>query len=90
MPTDTTPLIRKQYLVSQRNVSKLERLAKHKKTSATAIVREAIDAYDPEGFDALKENELMALVSARLKEAIHDTRSTRKKLNKTLKELGAV
>jgi len=90
MQTDTTPLIRKQYLVSQRNVSKLERLAKHKKTSATAIVREAIDAYDPEGFDTLKENELMALVSARLKEAIQGTRATRKKLNETLKELGTV
>ncbi len=90
MQVDTTQLIRKQYLVSQRNVSKLERLAKHKRTSATAIVREAIDAYDPEGFNTLKDNDLMELVSARLKEAIQDTRATRKKLNKTLKELGAV
>ena len=90
MQADATPLIRKQYLVFQRNVSKLERLAKHKGTSATAIVREAIDAYDPEGFDALSEKELMTLVSTRLKEAIQDTRATRKKLHKTLKELGTV
>ena len=90
MQADTPPLIRKQYLVSQRHVLKLERLAKHKRTSATAIVREAIDAYDPEGFNTLKDNDLMELVSARLKEAVQDTRATRKKLNKTLKELGAV
>lgn len=84
MRPHTATLIRKQYLVSQKNVSKLERLAKHKKTSATAIVREAIDAYNPEG----DENELMLLVSTRLKEAIQETRATRKKLNKTLKEFG--
>jgi len=90
MQDDTTRLIRKHYLVSQRNVLKLERLAKHKRTSATAIVREAIDAYDPEGFDTLNNNDLMALVSARLKEAIQDTRATRKKLHTTLKELETV
>ncbi len=88
MPVSTQPLIRKQYLVSQRNVSKLERLAKRKGTSATAIVREAIEAYDPEGFDVLGEQELMNLVATRLKDAIKDTQSTRQKLNKTLKHLG--
>jgi len=88
MPVSTQPLIRKQYLVSQRNISKLERLAKRKGTSATAIVREAIEAYNPERFDVLGEQELMNLVSARLKDAITDTQSTRQKLNKTLKCLG--
>ncbi len=87
MPVSTQPLIRKQYLVSQRNVSKLERLAKRKGTSVTAIVREAIEAYDPEGFDVLGEQELMNLVASRLKDAIKDTQSTRQKLNKTLKHL---
>ncbi len=87
MPVSTQPLIRKQYLVSQRNVSKLERLAKRKGTSATAIVREAIEAYDPEGLDVLGEQELMNLVASRLKDAIKDTQSTRQKLNKTLKRL---
>ncbi len=88
MPVSTQPLIRKQYLVSQRNVSKLERLAKRKGTSATAIVREAIEAYDPEGLDAIGEQELMNLVASRLKDTIKDTQSTRQKLNKTLKRLG--
>ena len=87
MPADTQPLIRKQYLVSQRNVSKLERLAKKKGTSATAIVREAIEAYDPEGLGMLGEQELMTLVATRLKDAIRDTQLTRQKLHKTLKRL---
>ena len=88
MPTAALHLFRKQYLVSQKHVSKLKRLAKDKGTSATAIVREAIDAYNPEGLDALGENELITLVSTRLKEAITDTRATRRKLNITLKSLG--
>ena len=88
MPVDTQSLIRKQYLVSQRNVSKLERLAKRKGTSATAIVREAIEAYNPDGLDVLGEQVLMTLVATRLKDAIKDTQSTRRKLHKTLKRLG--
>jgi len=87
MPVGTQPLIRKQYLVSQRNVSKLERLAKRKGISATAIVREAIEAYDPEGLDVLGEQELMNLVAIRLKDAIKDTQATRQKLQKSLKRL---
>ena len=87
MPVGTQPLIRKQYLVSQRNISKLERLAMRKGTSVTAIVREAIEAYDPEGIDVLGEQELMNLVSTRLKDAIKDTQSTRQKLQKSLKRL---
>jgi predicted DNA-binding protein len=88
MSVGSQSLIRKQYLVSQRNVSKLERLAKRKGISATAIVREAIEAYDPEGLDVLGERQLMTLVATRLKEAIKDTQATRKKLHKTLKTLG--
>ncbi|WP_447971377.1 hypothetical protein [Nitrospira sp. M1] len=88
MPTETLKLVRKQYLVSPKNVMKLDRIAKKKGTSATAIVREAIEAYDPEGLDSLGETELITLVSTRLKEAIHDTQMMRRKLNKTFKSLG--
>jgi hypothetical protein len=87
MPVHSKPFIRKQYLVSQQNISKLARLAKHKRTSVTAIVRQAIEAYDPDGLNELGEQQLMALVSIRLKEAIQDTQATRQKLNKTLKAL---
>ncbi len=73
---------------SKQSVSKLERLAKRNGTLVTAIVREAIEAYDPEGLDVLGEQQLMTLVATRLKEAIKDTQATRRKLHKTLKRLG--
>lgn len=87
--TEQAPLLRKQYLVTPANVSKLEALAKANGTSATDIVRKAIDAYDPDGLDELGETELMSLVSERLKEAIKDTQATRRRLRKTLKALGS-
>ena len=85
--SEQTTLLRKQYLVTPENVTKLESLAKANGTSATDIVRKAIDAYDPEGLDEIGESELMSLVSERLKEAIKDTQATRRRLNKTLKQL---
>ena len=83
-------LVRKQYLMSTENISKVDQLAQQSGTSSAQIVRLAIDAYDPDNQMSLsEENELMELVSARLKEAISDTRSTRRKLNATLTKIGA-
>ena len=83
-------LIRKQYLMSDENISKVDRLAKKQGTSSAQIVRLAVEAYNPEqDRQSIEENELMELVSTRLKEAIADTRSTRKKLDATLSRLGS-
>jgi predicted DNA-binding protein len=83
-------LVRKQYLMSTENISKLDELAQQQGTSSAQIVRLAIDAYDPDNQITLEEEkELMELVSSRLKEAIEDTRATRKRLDKTLEQLGA-
>jgi len=83
-------LVRKQYLMSSENISKVDQLAQQQGTSSAQIVRLAIDAYDPDNQITLEEEkELMSLVSARLKEAIADTRATRERLDKTLNELGA-
>ncbi len=80
-------LVRKQYLVSEENVKKVERLASSKGTSATKIVRLAIDAYDPAGFDDLESPELIELVSSKLKESIAATKRANRKVAKTLKML---
>ena len=88
MQTADQTLLRKQFLVTQNNVRKIEKIAKSQGTSATNIVRQAIDAYDPDGLDSVGESELLQLVSERLKEAIKDTQATRKRLNKTLKSMG--
>ena len=81
-------LIRKQYLMSDENISKVDRLAKKNGTSSAQIVRLAVEAYNPDSdLATIDDNELMALVSSRLKEAIAETRKTRRKLDKTLKSL---
>lgn len=80
-------LIRKQFLVSSSNVSKIERLAQEKGTSATEIVRLAIDAFDPEEVSDMDSNELMELVADQLKEAIAATQKANKKVDQTLKTL---
>ncbi len=83
----TANLVRKQYLVSEENVKKVEKLASSKGTSATNIVRLAIDAYDPAGFDDLESPELIELVSSKLKESIAATKRANRKVAKTLKAL---
>ena len=80
-------LMRRQYLVTEENISKLEDISNAEGVSATEIVRRAIDAYHPNDVDDLAAPELMELVSKRLKEAIADTQKTRRRLNKTLNKL---
>ncbi len=81
-------LVRKQYLMSAQNISKLDQLARQQGTSSAQIVRLAIDAYDPDNQVTLEEEkELMNLVSSRLQEAIADTRATRQRLEQTLARL---
>ena len=82
-------LIRKQFLVSESNVIKLEKIARSNGTSATEIVRRAIDAYDPGSLHGLGESDLIDLVATRLQEATAQTRAVRKRLDKTLEKLGA-
>ena len=82
-------LVRKQFLISTAQVKKIELLAKQKNTSAAEMVRNAIAAYNPDVPTGMEESELLELVSQRVKEAIIDTRNTRKRLDKTLKKLSA-
>lgn len=81
-------LLRRQYLVTEDQVNKLEDISKSEGVSATEVVRRAIDAYHLNDADEMDAPELMALVSSRLKEAIADTQKTRRRLNNTLKKLG--
>jgi len=81
-------LIRKQFLVSEDNVQKLEKLASSKGTSAANIVRQAIDAYDPQGeTNDIEIPGLMDLVAETLKEALSATKKTNRKVANTLKLL---
>ena len=81
-------LVRKQYLIAPRQIEKLQLIAKKQKTSAAEVVRMAIDAFNPDTPADMNENELLDLVSQRVKEAIAETRATRERLNKALAALG--
>jgi len=63
-------LVRKQYLVSEGNIKKIEKLAGSRGTSAAEIVRLAIDAYDSHGAGDMEAPELMQLVHEKLKELL--------------------
>lgn len=83
-------LIRKQYLVSEENIQKVEKLASSKGTSAAEIVRQAIDAFDPQNANEMAASDLMELVSDKLKEAITSTRKANNKVAKALKSIDSV
>lgn len=79
----TENLVRKQLMLSNTNIKKLERIAKEKKLSVANVVRTAIDSFNPDD-TGMETSELMELVSTRLKKTIIDTANTRKRLDKTL------
>ena len=80
-------LVRKQFLVSRSQITKLERIATNKGTSAAEIVRLAIDAFEPDMLEAMNSDDLMELVSSQLKEAIQSTREANDSVAHTLKLL---
>ena len=80
-------LVRKQYLVSESHIEKLKRIAATRGTSVTEVVRQAIDAYDPEGADTMAAPELMDLVGKRLKEALKATRKANRRVDDAMTKL---
>ncbi|WP_022669338.1 hypothetical protein [Desulfospira joergensenii] len=92
MQTQSETLIRKQFFISPENIKKLKALSSRAKgRSAAQIVRDAIDAYDPDGELAEgQEQELLAIAHAKVKEAIAKTEQTIQKLDSCLENLSAV
>jgi hypothetical protein len=80
-------LIRKQFLVSSRQVEKLSSLSVSEGKSEAEIVRLAIDAFEPTDVDDMHASELMTLVSQRLKEAIRSTQQANQRVAETLEHL---
>ncbi len=89
MQTQSESLVRKQFFISPENVDKLEKLtAKLNGVSAAKIVRDAIDAYDPDGKQIeIKEKELLALAHSKVKEALEATERANQKMDACLKTL---
>ena len=85
--SDNENLIRKQFLVSSRQVEKLSSLSVSEGKSEAEIVRLAIDAFEPSGVNNMNASELMALVSQRLKEAVKSTQQANQRVSETLEHL---
>jgi predicted DNA-binding protein len=80
-------MVRKQFLVPPSTVRRLEQLAAKRGTSASEIVRQAINSFEVEDAEALQSTELMELVSVRLKEAIKSTRHAQRTVARSLQAL---
>lgn len=91
MKSQSESLVRKQFFISPANIAKLERLSeKLNGRSAAQIVRDAIDAYNPEGDLAdIQENGLLAIAHEKVKEAIVATEQTIEKVDDCLEKLSA-
>lgn len=80
-------LVRKQFLISRKQLQKLSTLSASKGKSEAEIVRLAIDAYNPEMSEIDSIPELLEWVDLRLKEAILSTQHASKIVNNTLDHL---
>ena len=82
-------LVEKQFFISPSQIKKLDRLARDSGTSVSEIVRTAIDSYNPDTavVAALDSQELIELVSERLKEAIASTKKANRAIGNTLIQL---
>ena len=80
-------MVRKQFLVPPSMARRLEQIAMERGTSASAIVRQAIESFDATGAEAMEPTDLMDLVSARLKDAIRSTRRAHRQVSRTLDAL---
>lgn len=88
MQTAQQNLVRKQIMLSRSNIKKLKQISDAQGTSVAEVVRLAVDSYNPTAED-MGDQELMALVSLKLKEAIKATDRASRTVRKTVKELEA-
>ena len=80
-------MVRKQFFLCPEQIKKLENIARKENMSVSEIFRMAIDSYNTDIATDIIDPELLNLVSARVKEALADTKKIRQKLNNTLKAL---
>ena len=88
--TETQSLVRKQIMLSNENIKKLDLIAKKEKSSMAHVVRKAIDSYNPgaESEDA-ELVELVNLLNEKLEKTLADTEKTQSLLAQTLNGLSS-
>ena len=78
-------LLRRQYLVTEENVSKLNHLSVAEGVSATEIVRRAIESYHASEDDAELER-LVDMMAESVRGAVKEVRAARKLVRKANKD----
>ena len=77
--------VRKQFLVSDDNVAKLDALEAAEGVSASEIVRRAIDAYNVSEDDA-ELDRLVSMMSESIQDAVKEVRAARKLVRQANRE----
>lgn len=83
----TTTLVRKQVLLQPKQVEKLEQIAGSRGVSITEVVRQAIDAYDPDDPLTLGDDDLTDVVAKQVRDALNATRRANRQVKNTLQAL---
>jgi Arc/MetJ-type ribon-helix-helix transcriptional regulator len=88
MEVQNTNLVRKQYLMSKQELSKIDAIRVSEKKSAAEVVRDAVRAYNPSSDDSEHfTTELIAFLSSELKSAIDATNAAGVKVNAIVRKL---
>lgn len=87
--TRTEKFVRKTCRFYPWQLQKLERIAQRTGTTVSAVVRAAIDAYDPCKSENIEDGELEKLVSMMVQSITLDLRQTRERLDRILGDLSA-
>ncbi|MFT4654287.1 MAG: Arc/MetJ-type ribon-helix-helix transcriptional regulator [Patiriisocius sp.] len=88
MEVQNTNLVRKQYLMSKQELSKIDAVRVSEKKSAAEVVRDAVRAYNPSSDDSEQfTTELIAFLSSELKSAIDATNAAGAKVNAIVNKL---
>ena len=91
---ETQPrLKRMQILVSNKQKAKVTALSRANKASSSEIIRQAIDAYDPEKagiFDDLAEDELFNIAMSSVDKALKNVSAIRNGISATLAEMDKI
>ena len=87
MATPQAGWVRKQFLFSASQIKKINQLAKSTGESAAEIVRQAIDAYDPNAAANEDETNLLEIALDRVNGAIKITQAACERIKQTRVEL---
>ena len=82
----TENLVRKQIMLSNKNIKKLKSISKERGVSMAEVVRLAVEDYNTSK-EEIGDQELMLLVSERLRQAIKEIERVSRKVRKTVAEL---